>query len=80
MIKIATVINYCTTDYRFLKFCIDEAKKFSHQIVIPVCSHFFNGESENRALLNLSYQEHLDVLAMQPALSCKYERANHATA
>lgn len=61
MIKVATIINYCTTDYRFLKFCIEEAKKFSQQIVVPVCSHFFNGEPENRALLNQSYQEHPDV-------------------
>jgi hypothetical protein len=34
---------------------------FSTQIVIPVCSHFFNGEPENRALLNQSYREHPDV-------------------
>jgi hypothetical protein len=59
--KIATVINYCTTDYRFLRFCIEEAKKFSTQIVIPVSSHFFNGEPENRAMLNQSYREHPDV-------------------
>src|SRR5664279_2640345 len=25
------------------------------------------------------HQEHIDVLVVQPALSCKYERANHAT-
>jgi hypothetical protein len=61
MIKIATVINYCTTDHRFLRFCIEEAKKFSEQIIIPVCSHFFNGEPENQALLTLSYQQHPDV-------------------
>ena len=58
---IATIINYCTTDYRFLHYCIEEAKKFSQQIIIPVCSHFFNGEPENRALLQLSYLEHPDV-------------------
>jgi hypothetical protein len=61
MIKIATVINFCTTDYRFLRSCIEEAKKFSQQIVIPVCSHFFNGEPENRILLDLAYKEHPDV-------------------
>jgi hypothetical protein len=59
--KIATVINYCTNDYRFLRYCIAEAKQFSRQIVIPVCTHFFNGEPENRSLLNLSYQQHPDV-------------------
>jgi len=61
MIKIATVIKYCTNDYRFLRYCIEEAQKFSQQIIIPVCSHFFNGEPENRALLDQSYREHPDV-------------------
>ncbi len=58
---IATIINYCTNDYRFLRLCIEEARKFSHQIIIPVCSHFFDGTSENRALLNQSYRGHPDV-------------------
>ncbi len=61
MVKIATVINYCTTDHRFLRFCIEEVQKFSKQVIIPVCSHFFNGEPENRTLLDLSYQQHPDV-------------------
>lgn len=58
---IATIINYCTNDYRFLRYCIEEAQKFSKQIIIPVCSHFFNGEPENRALLEQSYRDHPDV-------------------
>lgn len=58
--SIATVINYCTNDYRFLKFCVSEAKKFSHQILIPVADHFFNGTPENRQLLSQSYREHPD--------------------
>jgi hypothetical protein len=61
MTKISTVVNFCTTDYRFLRFCIEEAKKFSQQIVIPVCTHFFNGEPENRILLDRVYREHPDV-------------------
>jgi len=61
MLKIATIINFCTNDYRFLRLCIEEAKKFSKQIVIPVCSHFFNGEPENRILLDQAYREHPDV-------------------
>jgi len=54
---ITTVINYCTNDYRFIKKCVTEAKKFSHQIIIPVSDHFFNGKKENRKLLNLTYLE-----------------------
>jgi hypothetical protein len=61
MLKISTIINYCTNDYRFLRYCVEEAQKFSHQVIIPVCSHFFNGEPENRALLEQSYREHPDV-------------------
>jgi hypothetical protein len=58
--KITTIINYCTNDYRFLQFCIDAVKPISHEIIIPVCDHFFNGEKENRYLLNRSYMEHPD--------------------
>ena len=58
---IGTVINYCSNDYRCLKMCIDEAKKFSSHIVVPVCDHFFDGKAENRHLLNHSYARHRDV-------------------
>ena len=58
---LTTVINYCTNDYRFLDICIQEAKKFSKEIVIPVCDHFFDGMPENRKLLEHSYAEHPDV-------------------
>jgi hypothetical protein len=57
-IKISTVINYCTNDYRYLKMCIDSVMPFSNEVIIPVCDHFFNGEKENRFLLNRSYEEH----------------------
>jgi hypothetical protein len=58
--RIATIINYCTNDYRFLDPCVREAKKFSWQVLIPVSDHFFNGEEEDRDLLERSYKEHLD--------------------
>jgi hypothetical protein len=58
--SIATVIHYCSNEYRFLKKSVEEAKKFSRLIVIPVCDHFFNGKKENRALLNRTYQEFPD--------------------
>ncbi len=60
MMKMATVISYCTHDYRFIGKCIEEAKKFSDQIVIPVCDHFYNGTPENRFLLERTYAEHPD--------------------
>lgn len=58
---IATIINYCTNDYRFLSHCVREAKVFSSQIIVPVCDHFFNGEPENVDLLHRSYIGHPDV-------------------
>lgn len=58
--SVAAVISYCTNDYRFIGKCIEEAKKFSSQIVIPVCDHFFDGTPENRDLLEWTYAEHRD--------------------
>lgn len=55
--SIASVIHYCTNEYRFIKKLVEEVKKFSSLIVIPVCDHFFNGEKENRALLDRTYQD-----------------------
>ncbi len=59
--KIASSITYCTNDYRYLAKCIEEAKKFSDQIVVITCDHFFCGKRENRLLLNQSYSEHPDL-------------------
>jgi len=60
MHSIATVINFCTNDYQYLRYCIREAKHFSSQILIPVSDHFFDGTPENRALLDKAYEEHPD--------------------
>jgi len=60
MHSIATIINYCTNDHKFLRPCIDEVKHFSSQILIPVSDHFFDGTPENRGLLNHAYREHSD--------------------
>lgn len=55
---IASVISYCTNDYRYLAKCLEEAKKFSHQVLVVTCDHFFSGEPEDRELLDQSYAEH----------------------
>ncbi len=57
---LTTTISYCTNDYRFLRKCVEEARIFSEQILIVVCDHFFDGEKENRALLEKCYQEFPD--------------------
>jgi hypothetical protein len=58
---LATIINFCSNDYPFLRHCIDSVKPFSSQIVIPVCDHFFDGTPEDRILLNRIYAENRDV-------------------
>ena len=55
--KIATIINYCTTDYKFIGHCINEAKSFSDQVIVPVCDHFYDGTPEDRELLEKTYKE-----------------------
>ncbi len=58
MNNVGTVISYCTNDFRFISKCIQEVKKFSNQITIVACDHFFDGTPENRHLLDLTYQMH----------------------
>ncbi|MEI6241868.1 MAG: hypothetical protein WCP39_00495 [Chlamydiota bacterium] len=49
--KVATIINYCSNEERFLYSCIEGAKPFSSEIIVVVCDHFFDGKLENlRAL------------------------------
>lgn len=62
---ITTVINYCSHDYRFLAKCCEEVSRFSKQIIVPVCDHFFDGTPENRELLEKSYAEHPNVLFLE---------------
>ena len=63
--EIGTVISYCTNDFRFIGKCIEEARKFSRQIVVSVCDHFFDGRPENRDLLEWTYSQHPDCLFVE---------------
>lgn len=58
--SISVIISYCTNDYRFLSKAVDSVSCFANKIIIPVSDHFFNGEKENRSLLEFSYREHPD--------------------
>lgn len=44
---IDTIINYCSTDRRFIETNVRECKKFSNKIIISICDHFFDGTLEN---------------------------------
>ncbi len=57
IVKLSTIINYCTNDYRTFAKCVEEVKKFSSQILVVTCDHFFNGEPEDRELLHSTYAE-----------------------
>lgn len=57
---VATVINFCTNEARFLRACIEECRLFSRQILIPVCDHFHDGAEENRRLLEQIYRSFPD--------------------
>jgi hypothetical protein len=62
---IATIINFCSNESRFLGPCIEQARAFSQQIIIPVCDHFFDGTVENRALLEQIYRAFPDCLFVE---------------
>ncbi len=53
---LATIVNFCTNESRFIKLCLDQALQFSQQVIVPVCDHFFDGTEENRPLLEQIYQ------------------------
>lgn len=58
--RMATVINYCSNDEKFLPSCIEQARKFSSQICIPVADHFFDGKKEDMTSLRACYAEFSD--------------------
>ena len=72
---ITTIINYCTNDFRFLTVCLQEVVKFSHEVIIPVCDHFFDGIPENRELLIHTYNHHRSCKFVEFA----YEKDGYAT-
>lgn len=63
--SIGTIITYCTNDFRFISKCIEEAKVFSKEIIIPVCDHFFDGTPENRRILDQTYATHPDCVFIE---------------
>jgi tetratricopeptide (TPR) repeat protein len=46
--RIATIVNFCTLDSRFLPDCLANVRTFSEQIIISAATHFFDGTPENR--------------------------------
>jgi len=55
-LPIAAIVNFCSNESRFLAACLTEAQKFSRQVIVPVCDHFFDGTPENRLVLEQVYR------------------------
>jgi hypothetical protein len=53
---ISSILQYSTMDLRFLEVNLTQLSKFSDEIIIPICDHFFNGQPENTELLEKSFE------------------------
>ncbi len=53
---IAVIVNFCTNESRFIPFCLEQALLFSSQVIVPISDHFFDGNPENRPLLDTIYR------------------------
>jgi hypothetical protein len=53
---ISTILQYSTLDFRFLEINLNQLSKFSDEIIIPICDHFFDGEPENQELLEKTFE------------------------
>jgi hypothetical protein len=62
---IASIINFCTNDIRFLDAIIKGAKIFSEQLFIVVCDHFFDGRDEDFGLLEWLYKTYPDCIFIE---------------
>jgi hypothetical protein len=58
-LKIETVINYCTNEYRFIHRSVSSVVGVSAQVLIPVADHFFDGTPEDSELLVRTRRENL---------------------
>lgn len=52
---IATIVNFCTNDWRFIGKNLEQALLFSQEVIVVVCDHFFDGSGENRSILQAVY-------------------------
>lgn len=51
---ISTALQYNTNDLRFLKANLTQVSKFSDEIIVTICDHFYSGDPENKELLEES--------------------------
>lgn len=58
--KLAVIVNFCTLDQRFLAACLQQLQPVASQILVPVCDHFFDGQPEDRTLLESLSLQHAE--------------------
>jgi len=54
-LKLSTIINYCSNDFRFIDHVIRSVLPFTDQVIVPICDHFYDGEPENKQKLLTTY-------------------------
>ncbi len=62
---VASIVNFCTNESRFIQACLEQTSLFSAQVIVPVCDHFFDGTPENRSLLEQIYEAFPDCLFVE---------------
>ena len=50
--KLSTVLLYSTIDFRWLKECLESSSKISTEVVLSSCDRLWNGQEENKNLLD----------------------------
>ncbi len=65
--RIATVLSFCSNDFRFLQACIDGVRLFAEQILVVICDHFFDGSQENYGLLEEVYRRFPEIAFIEYA-------------
>jgi hypothetical protein len=53
---ISSILQYSTIDFRFLKANLNQLTKISDEVIIPICTSFFNGEPESKDLFEQSLE------------------------
>lgn len=56
--NLSIIINYCTSDERFIRTCLNQALKVTTNIIVPISDHLFDGTPENIESINKLAQEY----------------------
>jgi hypothetical protein len=50
--SVSTIVSYCNNDFQFLEESLIQVSKFSNEIFISFCEYGFDGEPEDKDILN----------------------------